>query len=305
MIAALDYGGGFYGILAYAIHKEGARLIGAAQGTLEELAQDFGVFRSLKPQCRKPVLHLSLSLHPEERLSDGQWESAAETMMTRLGYRDHFYAVVHHSDTDHSHIHIVASRISPEGSVPQVSFEKRKASAIACYLEKKFGLRRASLAWGEKPKERRWSRLRRLINRAALESNTVSEWTERLARLGVGVQANLGGDHVSGVSFWFEGRLIKGSALGRRFSWKALADRLDYRPERDLPRLRQARKAVGRAKLAAQGRPAPGRGKQAAKRRGLMGTLGGAAMKTGRALSRETRKAVSEEEEREKDRGLS
>ncbi len=302
MIPVLDFGRGFRGVLEYATHKPGAYLIGAIRGEPDELVQAFGVFRSLNASCQNPVLHLSLSLAVGERLDDAQWERAADEMMEGLGYGGHFYVVARHTDTAHEHIHIIASRIGPDGKVNSVSFEKRKASAITARLERRFGLRRAALEWGERPGERRAARLRRLID-AASAAPSAADWVDRLERLGVGVKANIGGEHVSGVSFWHEGRLIKGSALGRAYSWGALARRLGYGRDGDLDRLRRAGAATAQSMAAAKARrTANRRVDHSAERRDLLGLLGGLAMSAGRSLSREARKSSDGEEEPDRDR---
>jgi len=300
MISGVEYGFGFRGMLQYALGKDGAYQIGPVRGDEDELCQGYAAFRALNEKALNPVLHLWISLHPNEHLDDQAWETVVETMMTGLGYRDHFYVAVRHRDTDHEHVHIIGSRIGPDGRFRNVWRERRKASAIAARLEKRYGLIEAALRWDEQPGARRQARLRTLIEEAANRGGTVSKFVARLEAAGVGVKANIAGGHVSGISFWHEGRLIKGSALGRAFSWSRLLKRLDYAPGRDLPRLILAAErtesvmAAWRARAPRLGRPgAPWRWEG----QDLLGMLGRLARRTGKALSRESRRGDDVEDE--------
>jgi len=306
MIVDVDYGSGFRGILEYALNKPGAYLIGPTRGDADDLCQTYAHFRKLNEEALNPVVHLWISIHPDERLSDRAWESVAEEMMSRLGYREHFYVVARHTDTSHEHIHIIGCRIGANGRKHEVWREKRKANDIAAGLERKHGLKQAALRWGEKAGDRRRGRLRTHIDRAMRRSQTVSELVERLESVGVGVKANLSGSHVSGVSFWFEGRSIKGSALGRAYSWGKLTARLTYLPARDLPRLIQAAEKAQSLAAAWRGRPKRlGKPGQPWQWRGhdLLGLLGRLGRRTGKALSREIHKSGEEEEREREGRG--
>jgi hypothetical protein len=72
---------------------------------------------------------------------------------------------------------------------------------------------------------------------------TATEFIEKLQRVGVEAIPNLQGTgRVSGISFRQGGELMKGSDLGRGFSWGALQKRgLDYDQERDRPAMEAAK----------------------------------------------------------------
>ena len=48
----------------------------------------------------------------------------------------------------------------------------------------------------------------------------------RCARYGVGVRGNIGGDHVSGISFEVGGKVFKGSKIG--YSWKTISEMTSF-----------------------------------------------------------------------------
>jgi AAA domain/MobA/VirD2-like, nuclease domain len=65
-------------------------------------------------RCEKDVLHMSLSWHPDELPTREQMEQAAREALKALGMENARALFVAHNDTDHAHLHIVASRINPE-----------------------------------------------------------------------------------------------------------------------------------------------------------------------------------------------
>lgn len=65
-------------------------------------------------RCEKDALHLSLSWHPEERPTRPQMEAAAREALKALGMENARAVFAAHNDTNHAHLHIVASRINPE-----------------------------------------------------------------------------------------------------------------------------------------------------------------------------------------------
>jgi Ti-type conjugative transfer relaxase TraA len=64
--------------------------------------------------CERDALHMSLSWHPDELPTREQMEQAAHDALKALGMEDARAIFVAHNDTDHAHLHIVASRINPE-----------------------------------------------------------------------------------------------------------------------------------------------------------------------------------------------
>jgi hypothetical protein len=65
-------------------------------------------------RCEKVALHMSLSWHPDERPTQEQMEQAARDALKALGMENARALFVAHNDTDHAHVHTVASRINPE-----------------------------------------------------------------------------------------------------------------------------------------------------------------------------------------------
>lgn len=143
MIAKLVKGKGFRGALEYALRQEKGQLLDTnmAGSTPRELAREFGEARALRPNLSKAVCHMSLSIAPDERLTDEQWKEAAQKTLSGMGFDDCQFVVAKHHDTKHPHIHILASRVSMCGEVVPDSQDYRRLEGIMRGLEKEYGLR--------------------------------------------------------------------------------------------------------------------------------------------------------------------
>jgi Ti-type conjugative transfer relaxase TraA len=69
--------------------------------------------RSRTRPCEKDCVHLSLSWKPGETPSRQEMEEAARDALKALGMENAKALFVAHSDLDHAHVHIIASKINP------------------------------------------------------------------------------------------------------------------------------------------------------------------------------------------------
>lgn len=150
MIVKSIKGKGFRGLLDYVLtgsidgtDQQRAVVIGGnmAGTTARELAAEFGALRKLRPQLGKAVAHFSLSLPPSERdVSDEGFRSIAERFLLGMDYDHVPYLIVRHHDTEHAHIHIVASRVRTDGSVVSDKNDFHKAQTLSREIEVEFDL---------------------------------------------------------------------------------------------------------------------------------------------------------------------
>lgn len=107
MVAKINVGSSLYGALAYngeKVNEGQGRLLlthkifddGTGTFDIRRAAEDFA--RCMPPQVRtsKPVVHISLNPHPDDRLDDTELTAIAEEYLARLGYGDQPYAVFKH-----------------------------------------------------------------------------------------------------------------------------------------------------------------------------------------------------------------
>lgn len=274
MKANITRGGGFRGALNYvfdvgpeATHEKNAELVGGNMSGDNplSLAREFAVVRQLRPDIKKPVWHASLALPKNERLSTEKWREVAHDFMVHMGFDldKTPYVVVRHNDTEHDHVHIIASRSALDGSVWLGQWEARRAIEVTQELEKLHGLvitpglgdvraerkkssrneiKMAARKEQEPPRER----LQRLIDAAAKGKPTALEFAQRLETEGVNVRANLASTgRMNGFSFEIGGIHFKGQDLGDAYKWNGLQKRgVTYDKERDSAGLERFRAAA-------------------------------------------------------------
>lgn len=256
MKAKVLRGAGFRGVLDYVFDQgKGHERVGGnlAGRDAREMASEFGALRELRPDIERPVWHCSLSLPAGERLSAERWERVSSDFMSRMGFTEATpYVAVRHQDTQHDHVHIVASRIDATGRVWHGQWEARRAIEATQALEREHGLalteglgksrnerRRLTdreinraVRTGEEPPRQR---LQNLVSHALEGRPTAVEFAERLELAGVEVRANLASTgRMSGFSFAIDGVAFKGQQLGANYTWKELQKRgLRYEQGRD------------------------------------------------------------------------
>ena len=143
MIGKQVKGTSFRGVLNYLHHKEEAEQIGGNMVGQDprSLAAEFRVSRSLNRRLKKAVYHASLSLPKTESLDAVRWMTIAQDYLNGMGFDGCQYVVYRHSDQDHDHIHIVASRIRlVDGKTVSDSWDYRRSEVLIRKLEQEYQL---------------------------------------------------------------------------------------------------------------------------------------------------------------------
>lgn len=99
---------------------------------------------TLHGRTRKPIVHISLNPHLEDKLSDEQFSKLASDYLDKLGYNDQPYIVFKHNDIDREHIHIVTIKVDETGKKINDSFQKRRSMDACRELELKYGLKQVT-----------------------------------------------------------------------------------------------------------------------------------------------------------------
>jgi len=249
MIAKCIKGKGFRGAVAYDLQKNKSVLLetnmaAGEKGSVRAFATEFGVARALRPSLSKAVCHVSLSLHPDETLTDDKWCEVAHTWLDGMGFTNNQFIISRHTDTEHPHIHILVNRISLDGSVVSDSHDYKRQEVIMRKLEKEHGLvqvlsshevgRKAptkgevehSLRTNEQPIR---MNLQNLIDTALSDNASFTnfkDFVKNLAQQGVDTKLNQASTGtISGISFAMNGVAFKGSQLGKAYTWKSLQKR--------------------------------------------------------------------------------
>lgn len=154
MVAKISIGSSLYGALAYngeKINKAEGRVLGAnkiilpADGQIDiaRMVENFNLFMPKMGRTKKPVLHISLNPHPDDRLTEQQYEILAREYLDKLGFGEQPYIIYKHMDIDRHHIHIVTVNVNEQGKRLNQDFLFRRSKKITTELEEKYNLHKA------------------------------------------------------------------------------------------------------------------------------------------------------------------
>ncbi|PSB41355.1 relaxase [Cyanosarcina cf. burmensis CCALA 770] len=245
VIAKQVLGSNFAGVLSYVSGKEGAQRIGGnmAGQSPSELAAEFRISRDLNFRIKKCVYHATLSVAPDEDLSDRNWNEIADTYTKGMGFHGSQYVVYRHADTHHHHIHIIASRIRiTDGSTVSDAWNYRRSEVLVRQLEQQYGLKPVVPSWSKKERSphtgevRRYRRtgevsrrvkLQQLISEALQGSPSLQEFVARLEAQDVQVQLRRDErGKILGISYKLGSVPFQGRQIGRGYAWTQIQNHL-------------------------------------------------------------------------------
>ena len=245
MIAKLNKGKGFKGLLSYL--TENAKSSSASRGQIiltnmtgnntSSLAREFGQLRRLRGGLNKAVSHISISLSPEdEPVNDLTFSEIAKHFLDEMGYEDCPFVVVRHCDTEHQHIHIVASRITCQGGVVSDAHDYRRAEAVMRQLEKTYGFHSPedknenNNNRGEKTMK---TELRKQLEEVLNVAGSIQQFIDECKKRGIYLLPHIQGKRMNGFAYRYKGERVKGSDLGKRYAWQYLSVALKFNGDTD------------------------------------------------------------------------
>lgn len=217
----------------------------------KDLAREFFSLRSMRKSLGRAVAHISISLSPEDRnLSDEEFSQVATTYLDRMGFSDCPFVAIRHEDTEHQHIHIVASRIkATNGEVVSDFNDFRRGEAVMRQIETDLSLKKVKsskeatrkslsrkelqlLKKGEKTMKQE---MRNIIEDAINSSSNITEFIAHIQKLGITVCPHIQGSRISGLIYEWKARKakFKGSDLGKKYTWAGIQEHVQYRPDLD------------------------------------------------------------------------
>ena len=151
MVAKINYGSSLYGALAYNGEKvnegvakilETNKVFSPADGThdISACMQDFMAYMPSHVLTKKPVIHISLNPHPDDRLTDEQFSAIAREYIEKMGYANQPFIVYKHEDIDRHHLHIVTLAVDERGKKINDRNNFYTSTRILKELEQKYGL---------------------------------------------------------------------------------------------------------------------------------------------------------------------
>lgn len=160
MVAKFSHGSSLYGALSYNQEKvnEGLGKVLATNLVIEpndgvfnvgSCMENFERFMPSHIRTSKPVIHISLNPHPDDKLTDQQLADIGREYMERFGYGGQPYMIFKHEDIGREHIHIVSTRVRTDGSIISDSKNYERSRKITDSLEQKYGLHSKEKNQGE------------------------------------------------------------------------------------------------------------------------------------------------------------
>lgn len=154
MVAKISIGSSLYGAISYngeKINEAKGRILGSNKVVIPpdghvdvaRMVEDFKSFMPKMGRTKKPVLHISLNPHPDDRLTDQDFEILAREYLDKLGFGEQPWVMYKHEDIDRHHIHIVTVNVNEQGKRLNQAFLFRRSKKITSELEEKYHLHKA------------------------------------------------------------------------------------------------------------------------------------------------------------------
>ena len=236
MIAKIIKGTNFSGVLSYMLNKrEGKGKVLQANGVRSSLpndiAHDFNLQASMRPNVQKPVCHtiLSFSAHDSERLTDDIMVKIANEYLHKMGYGDTQSLIVRHSDRQHPHLHICINRIGNDGKTISDRNEKYRSTKICRELTERYGLtigrgkqevNRLRLRGEDKLQYEIFDAIKSILPQSKTWKDFVAELEQQDITTRFKTKGNT--DVVQGITFEKDGCSFSGSKIDRSCSFSRL-----------------------------------------------------------------------------------
>lgn len=258
MIAKVIIGNSFRAVCFYLCQESKDAEVLASEGvrtdSAQHMAEDFTFQQQLRPTLGKAVLHVALSLRPEdaEGLNPGEVSMLLEAtgrlyrreLAKEIGPLKTQWTLVQHFDKDHPHAHLVLNRVDDHGKVISDAFIGEYSRRACQRVEQQLGLataeeqgrqqaRRAGPTnrqmAADTPRKVRlagWHRARHTVA-SALESAVKGggDFTELANKLApqkikqvVSEHRLKDGSTRQGVRYEFDGHRFKGGEVGQPFT---------------------------------------------------------------------------------------
>lgn len=219
MIGKIIIGKSFRSCISYCLDKDCAEVLQQhlCFGEKKEIIQQFSEVRQLNERVSKPVMHITLSLVPGEKLSDKQQHQLLDAAANDLGYPNNQWIAIAHHDTSHQHFHIVVNRIGFDGKTLSDSNNYRRIANFCRRMEKELGLQQVqspkrflSVTERNTPRfDQRKERLRQIIIQALKKARDYPDFEKRVKASGYEVI------RARGIRFIDDKKVkIKGSEVG-------------------------------------------------------------------------------------------
>lgn len=217
----------------------------------QSIMQEISFLQQLRPNLTRDAYHVSLNFAPTDKLSAKQLSEIGREYLVGMGFNDSAYAIWQHSDADHLHIHVLASRIKYDGSVVSDSNNYQRSENLCRKLELKYGLeavKSSKEAQDRAPSKDELEMIQRTgklsdrmlmqehVKEALSKAESALDFINRCKENGVYLIFNQSEStgRISGITYIsVDGFVAKGQKLGNQYKWSNLITKLNYEQSRD------------------------------------------------------------------------
>jgi hypothetical protein len=109
---------------------------------VKHILSEVSLIRELRPSLNRYVYHTSLNFPNSDnrRLDNDKMLAIAHDYMEAMGLSNNQYILFRHHDAEHPHLHILANRITFDGTVVSDSNNYKRSEEILRGLEEKYNL---------------------------------------------------------------------------------------------------------------------------------------------------------------------
>ena len=197
------------------------------------------VVSNYNSRCRNKFLRIEIGIAPqdEKRLPVSEFMGIAHLFAKRMGLDNHQWVAVTHKDTDNTHIHIIANRISLYGEVYDTTFVSNRAARVAEEISREKNLTIAKEVKTDKKYQKEKSNPTREQTKKEVQQICYalldkykgtgvtghSMFLYELNKNGITIERmkNKQGN-VYGLKFSYAGQSFKASEIGREFGYHSL-----------------------------------------------------------------------------------
>ena len=201
--------------------------------------EEMKVVSNYNSRCRNKFLRIEIGIAPqdEKRLPVSKFMGIAHLFAKRMGLDNHQWVAVTHKDTDNTHIHIIANRISLYGEVYDTTFVSNRAARVAEEISREKGLTIAKEVKAERKHQKEKSNPTREQTKHQVQNVCYalldkykgtgitghSMFLYELNKNGIIIERmkNKQGN-VYGLKFSYAGQSFKASEIGREFGYRSL-----------------------------------------------------------------------------------
>ena len=201
--------------------------------------EEMKVVSDYNSRCRNKFLRIEIGIAPqdERKLPVSELMRIAHLFAKRIGLDNHQWVAVTHKDTDNTHIHIIANRISLYGEVYDTTFVSNRAARVAEEISREKGLTIAKEVKAERKHQKEKASPTREQTKQQVQKICYtlldkykgtgvtghSMFLYELNKNGITIERmkNKQGK-VYGLKFSYAGQSFKASEIGREFGYHSL-----------------------------------------------------------------------------------